>query len=129
MKLILTVDDKNGLGFNKRRQSRDSALTADILAVVGDEKLALSPYSAPLFEGAGNLTVSETPLLDAEDGFCFLEAQTVDIGCADTLYLYRWGRVYPADVRLPKVTGMKKIAERAFPGSSHEKITLEVFEK
>ena len=50
MKLILCVDDKGGLAFNHRRQSRDRVLNEHILMHCGMHRLWISPYTARLFE-------------------------------------------------------------------------------
>jgi len=130
MKLFLTADDKNGLGFNRRRQSRDANIIADMLSVIGGEKLYLSAYSASLFGEAENLEITENPLQNApKDAFCFVEAQNVSLDGVEILYLYRFGRSYPSDVKLPPLTGMEKVQTREFAGSSHDKITLEVYRR
>ena len=49
MKLILCVDDKGGLAFNHRRQSRDRVLNEHILMHCGMHRLWISPYTAKLF--------------------------------------------------------------------------------
>ena len=46
MKLILCVDDKGGLAFNHRRQSRDRVLNEHILMHCGMHRLWISPYTA-----------------------------------------------------------------------------------
>ena len=45
MKLILCVDDKGGLAFNHRRQSRDRVLNEHILMHCGMHRLWISPYT------------------------------------------------------------------------------------
>ena len=44
MKLILCVDDKGGLAFNHRRQSRDRVLNERILMHCGMHRLWISQY-------------------------------------------------------------------------------------
>ena len=39
MNLIVCLDDKNGMAFNGRRQSRDRLLTEDLLQTVGESCL------------------------------------------------------------------------------------------
>ena len=38
MTLAFCVDDRGGLSFNRRRQSRDRAVSADLLSQAGDRK-------------------------------------------------------------------------------------------
>ena len=47
---------------------------------------------------------------------------------AEELVLYRWNRSYPGDVTFPwPLTGWKLVETADFPGTSHEKITEEVY--
>ena len=49
----LCIDDNRGLRFNRRRQSRDRAVTADLLRSAEGHKLWAAPGSVSLFpEGA-----------------------------------------------------------------------------
>ena len=57
MKIILCIDERRGMMFNQRRQSRDRVLIDDMLAYIGDETLCISPYSSSLFEGKTNVRV------------------------------------------------------------------------
>ena len=50
MKVIITLDDKNGMMFNNRRQSRDRAVTEHILALAEGKTLWVSPYTQKLIE-------------------------------------------------------------------------------
>ena len=76
MKLILCVDDKGGLAFNHRRQSRDRVLNEHILMHCGMHRLWISPYTAKLFgaDTAVRLCIAEDCLERAEeDDYCFAE--------------------------------------------------------
>ena len=50
MTLIFCVDERGGIEFNGRRQSRDAAVCEDIISSLGG-KIEMSEYSAPLFAG------------------------------------------------------------------------------
>ena len=49
---IVTVDDNNGISFNCRRQSRDSAIIEKIVSLANTKNsyLLMSSYSSALFE-------------------------------------------------------------------------------
>ena len=135
MKLILCVDDKGGLAFNHRRQSRDRVLNEHILMHCGMHRLWISPYTAKLFgaDTAVRLCIAEDCLERAEeDDYCFAEVYNPApyLNKVQQVILYHWNRVYPADryFTLPE-TGWTKQSETEFAGSSHEKITEEVFVK
>lgn len=100
MTLIFCVDNNFGLMFNKRRQSRDSAVLEDIKNSFAGEKICISPYSEKLFNEADiDYTVCE---IFNEDGIYFVEDKySPDLfNLADEIILYHWGKVYPADLTL-----------------------------
>lgn len=102
MKLILCVDDKGGLAFNHRRQSRDRVLNERILMHCGMHRLWISPYTAKLFgaDTAVRLCIAEDCLERAEeDDYCFAEVHNPApyLNRVQQVILYHWNRVYPAD--------------------------------
>ncbi len=133
MHLIVCLDDRDGMTFVGRRQSMDRLLRARMLQTVGSAKLWMNSYSARQFEEpTDSISVDEDFLTKAgTEDYCF--AENVDItGCLEKIrnvIIYRWGRVYPSDVTFPTqiLSAREKIRETAFPGSSHEKITEEVY--
>ena len=48
MIVCLCLDDREGLFFNHRRQSRDRAVLQDVGETVGQGRLWVHPYSLPL---------------------------------------------------------------------------------
>lgn len=137
MKIIVCVDDNNGMMFNKRRQSRDSVLIQDIIAHLNGSNLLIDPYSEKLFANSDidAFFISEEFLAEAEpDDYCFVEKHALSkhISRIDELIIYRWNRKYPADTYLdidPTAIGMKLISTAEFAGSSHDKITKELYRK
>ena len=137
MKIIICVDDNNGMMFNNRRQSRDSILIQDIIANLDGSNLLIAPYSEKLFENSDIDTffISDFILDEAEpDDFCFIENKSLAKHASNIneLIIYRWNRNYPADTYLdidPISLGMELIATKEFVGSSHEKITKELYRK
>jgi len=127
--VVLCVDDNLGLGFNRRRQSKDAALRQKLQAL-SSGRLRMSEYSArqfdiPVYAGADYLSRAES------GDWCFCEdreylefAQNIE-----KLYLFRWNRAYPADLYFEFPGQWKLVSSEEFPGTSHEKITLEVYEK
>lgn len=137
MIIIACVDKRNGIMFNCRRQSRDSAVCGDILRECGGKKLYMNAYSGKLFGDVEekNIRISEDFLKEAEEeDFCFIE----DIQIAGfeneirTVILYQWNRRYPADryFLLDLSDGSWELQRtEELKGSSHEKITKEVYER
>ncbi len=133
MKLVACIDEKNGMAFNHRRQSRDRILIEDLVRHLDGEAIYTTAYSAKLFEGtAAKVEIAEAPAESCGEGYCFLE--TIDpilyADRADTLILYRWNRHYPADVFFGvSLSAYRLILTEEFAGSSHEKITKEVWKR
>ena len=136
MKLIVCLDERRGMAFNHRRQSRDRLLIEDLLQTVGAERLWIAPYSALLFEEKGKeLSVSDEPLKQAGAGeWCLIENQAClpYLEKIEEITVYWWNRHYPSDIYfdidLPK-EGFVLRRREEFAGSSHEKITKEVFRR
>lgn len=131
---IVCIDDKNGMLFNHRRQSQDRLLRADLLQEADGRRLWMNAYSAKQFSPLpGNAQTAEDFLEKAGTGeLCFVEDQKLDpyTERLEGLIVYRWNRRYPADLffTLPLDTWTLARQEE-FPGSSHEKITKEVYVK
>ena len=134
MIVIVCLDERGGMMFNNRRQSRDKAVIDRIVEIVQGSKLWLSSYSKSLFDQVAILLeVDDNFLQKAGNGeFCF--AENADITQytpkIEKLYLFRWNRHYPANLYFPLDLGeFKQIARSEFTGNSHEKITLEDYER
>ncbi|MBR7098690.1 MAG: ribonuclease Z [Clostridia bacterium] len=133
--VAVCIDDENGRMFGGRRQSRDRVLIADLLREAADRSVYIGEYSRPLFGNDVQVTVCKDPIADCADGgVCFAEEQPLKphLGSIGVLILYRWNRLYPADVYLdidPMRDGFSLISSSEFTGSSHEKITKEVYGK
>lgn len=133
--VVATVDDRMGVAFNKRRQSRDVKLIEDLIRST-DRTIYVTEYSEPLFEGhIDRIIVAKDPMSECPDGgVCFIELTPL-AGKAEeisTLILYRWNKVYPSDKKLGidiDDSGFKLTGTTEFSGKSHDKITKEVYVK
>lgn len=135
MYIIMCLDDQNGLMFNKRRQSRDRVVTADMLKLA-DGKLFAGKYSARLFSEDDNVTISfgEFPFGAGDGEYCFAECAVPEEYAknAEGFVIYKWNTLYPCDL-----TFDLDLAENGFVleetedivGYSHEKITKEIWRK
>jgi len=137
MKVIVCVDDNNGMMFNNRRQSRDRILIEDVVKNVVGGNLLMAPYSEPLFKDSNidAFFLSEYILDEADpEDYCFIENKALlpYSDKIDELIIYRWNRTYPADMHLdidPAALSMKHVSTTEFAGSSHEKITKELYKR
>jgi len=127
MTLILWTGKNGEMLFNRRRCSRDRAVIADIMNLYNPAEICVSAYSASLFEGARVIA----DLSDAGNGVLFLEDLPLSPALmrAKKLIVYRFDRVYPANVRLEVPDNFQLRESTEFAGFSHDKITREVYEK
>lgn len=130
MKIIVTLDDKNGMTFNHRRQSRDSVLTTYLSTLAAGATLWMNAYSATLFpDGLPAGAVCDGDMLEraGKNDVCFVENMSLAPHMAhiDTVFVARWNRVYPSDRKLDiDLTGWRETPLTELTGSSHEKITI-----
>ena len=138
MIVILCLDDRGGMLFNHRRQSRDRVLIEDIRKTIGESVLWIRPFSEALFpkDNFPALKVDDAALSLAEDcEFCFLEDQKIgpaDVERIEKFILYRWNRHYPGDLYFElnlSGCGFSLQESYDFEGSSHPQITKEVWTK
>lgn len=136
MKIIVCLDDKGGMLFNNRRQSRDRELNADVIAMTRNSRLCIEPYSMLLFEGSEANILCERDFLDMADesDYCFVENRALApyADRIDEIVVYHWNRRYPTDmffdIDLQK-EGFELISTDEFKGYSHDKITKEIFRR
>lgn len=126
MKLIICLDDKNGMMFNKRCQSKDVAVTEKIKEIIGNNLLHIHPYSSPIFPEA---TICES--FENVDGFAFIENPDLIIPeKIQELYIFKWNRHYPSDKKFKMdMSDFVLQSTEDFAGNSHENITLEVYKR
>lgn len=129
MILALCADNAMGLLFARRRQSKDAALRERLIALSGG-KLRMSPYSAkqfdvPVYAGADYLSGAEA------GDWCFVENGDYEAYAdrIERIVLFRWNRDYPADLYFRFPGKWTLVSAEDFPGTSHDKITQEVYRK
>ena len=134
MILIVCLDDQNGMMFNRRRQSMDSCVRERICAISSRSILWMNEYSAGQFSQVQpNFRIAEDFLDQAGEGaYCFVE--NVDVASVsdrvEGIVIFWWNRRYPADMRFPVSSFCDRwrlVDTAEFSGSSHEKITQEVY--
>ena len=135
MKIIVCLDNADGMLFNRRRQSKDAAVCGDILALSADSLLWMNGYSAGQFATTGNNVVTDEAFLEKakEQDYCFVENADVSAYAdqVSRVIIYRWNRDYPADVHFPTELfchRWKPVSRDEFAGNSHETITREVYD-
>lgn len=133
MIIVVCIDDQGGMVFNRRRQSQDRRLREDLLAEAGGRPVWMNPYSRKLFDPAPeNIRTAEDFAQRAGPGeFCFFEDVSPEpwLDKAEMIVVYHWNRMYPSDPpRFPlSLTGRSAARREEFAGSSHERITKEIW--
>lgn len=131
MKLIFCIDERNGLMFNGRRQSQDRILRERVLNLCSGSQLWMSEYSAKQFTEGGNFITDDDYLSKAaETDYCFIENGDYSFENCTEVILYNWNRHYPSDIQFDfdlKANGYKRVSKTDFIGSSHKKITEEIY--
>ena len=133
MTVIVCLDNVNGMMFNHRRQSRDANVVKDILNTIKGTSLLIAPYSEPLFSQAEcSVSISDSFLTDADaNDYCFVENTSVAKfkEKISKLIIYKWNRDYPSDFYfdIDYANDYKLETTLDFVGTSHEKITKEVY--
>ena len=129
MTVYVCLDDRDGMLFNNRRQSRDARVLEDIRNSA--DLLTIDLFSEKLITEAEIPYVLAEETL-AEDAHFFLENRPASLvlPTASRLVIYRWNRHYPADVRFDgDLSEFTLQSTEEFPGKSHETITKEVYVK
>lgn len=133
MTAIVCIDASGGMLFGGRRQSQDSKVTERIAGLCQGRRLWMHPYSYPLYgKLSGVWTQAAEDFLSragAKD-VCLVEMGLLApfLPNIEEIIVFCWNRRYPADVFLDvDVTAWKKVAEREFSGTSHERITERVY--
>lgn len=132
------LDPKNGMAFNHRRQTRDRAVIDRLVQLFPGKCFWGAPKTEALFEGQDGAAFRPDPdfLAKAGEGgiavaeFVSNEALLAADAQIEKLIIYRWDKVYPADLVFsyplaPK--GWNLTEQHLFAGSSHETITEEVY--
>lgn len=132
MEIIICLDDNNGMLFNHRRQSRDSKVLEDIKAGIKNS-LTIFPFSEKLVSSA-EIPYEIMSGSASENTVLFVEDRGIKefLPVTNKITVYRWNRVYPADMSLDIVLsaeGFPLVSTVDFEGTSHEKITKEVYER
>ena len=131
MKLIFCLEKNKGMMFFGKRHSQDRELRKNLIETTGGHKLWMSNYSAKQFAEYSSIIVDDDYMSKTEsDDYCFVEDKAYRTDGVSEIVLCHWNRKYPSDkffeIELKKA-GFKKVSTEDIKGSSHEKITIEVW--
>lgn len=135
MKLVVMIDEKGGMAFNKRRLTRDIVQRNFLNQLLEDKRLWMSPYSEKLFLPDLSLvdvhTDPEYLSMAEKNDYVLLELDPVPEDTEDIseILLFNWNRSYPSDVVFSLPEGLELVETQEFKGSSHDNVTLEVYRR
>lgn len=133
MKIVLCLDDNNGMLFNNRRQSRDKTVVEDVVSLARQEELFIAPFSQELFKDyADRVKIDGDFLKNApNDAVCFVEDRLLSgVENITEITVYRWNRVYPSDFCCDvDFSKFSLVSETEFKGNSHSVITKQIFKR
>ncbi len=134
MRIIVCLDNKSGMLFNERRQSRDRMVIEDMLASYPGEKIYMNSFSKSLFlKYPEQIEVEEDFLKHlSEDEVGFVENLLLKPYEKNikSLIIYKWNRDYPADRYLDIPLDEWELTSTVeFAGYSHEQITKETYSR
>ena len=134
MKLMVCLDERGGMMFHHRRQSRDRTVIGDMLQLCGTKPLWMDAYSAGMF--------SHDPARVVTDENFLLRTPWGSYGFAEKgplmpyeyrieqIVIYLWNRVYPGDVFFDMdMENWILTEEKEWKGSSHDKITRRIYSR
>ncbi len=135
MKIIVCLDERKGILFNNRRQSKDRRVIKDIGECL-EGTLYITPFSEKLFleSGIPYVCVENAWKYAGETDTCFVESVGFldRFSSVDQITVYWWNRHYPSDVSLDldfESNGFARTHQSEFAGISHEKITKEIYKR
>ncbi len=131
MKVIVCIDDNNGIKFMDKRVSYDRYILEDIKLMINNSILIASDYSSKLFKDM-NINIDNTLLLKQTEYYQFIEDDTLEEyeNKLEEIVIYYFNRKYPSTLKL-KVDLNKYdiISTYEFKGYSHEKIVKKVYKR
>ena len=133
MIVAVCLDVSGGMMFHGRRQSRDRAVADRLTQICAGKKLWMNLYSKGLYGSLCGMEIAADPayLERAKAGeYCLVESDRLApyLEKIEKLIVFWWNRKYPSDVWLDLDLAEWEIIERReFCGSSHDKITEEVY--
>ena len=146
MKLVICIDAELGYSYHHRRLSRDKNIRLHLMKNIRERggTLYMNAYTEKSFlKDEGVFLPKErtermkcpaapgTAFLEAarrENGWAFVENEDVTqyLPEVDEMLVYRWNRVYDADLRLPPdfAKAFTEQYTESISGSSHERVSF-----
>lgn len=134
MTLIVCFDMRRGVTFFGKRQSADAKVRDRIARLANGKPIYMTVYSASLFKNTdADVRIAEELESAPQDAAVFAEDAGLSAFCGRVtrFVIYRWNKLYPRDGTAgfyPFDEGMKLVSMTDFEGSSHSRVTEEIWE-
>ena len=135
LSVALCIDERGGMLFGGKRQSRDRVLIEELISST-EGKVVINEFSSSLFRDYDDkVRIEKKPYKKCKAGDVFFVENiplSEFIDDVNEIILYNWNRHYPSDVKIdidPASLGFTLIQSTEFEGSSHDKITKEIYRK
>ena len=119
MKLVVCLDENNGIKFFGKRQSQDELQRKNLFELIGNLKLFLTEYSYDLYKDIEfNFEIIDKNTEIIKNSVFLYEGDFLEkfLPSVDEIIVYFWN-------------SWKEIETFEFKGKSHEKITRKIFVK
>lgn len=110
MKLIVCLENNNGVIFNKRRVSSDRKVTQRVIELTWGKKLWISYYTQELFvdkDIKSTLIVISNSIFKkaGENDYVWIEnIMPKNLDDCSELIVFRWNRDYPSDLKFTLIS-------------------------
>lgn len=133
MKLIVCLENNNGVIFNKRRVSSDRKVTQRVIELTWGKKLWISYYTQELFvdkDIKSTLIVISNSIFKkaGENDYVWIEnIMPKNLDDCSELIVFRWNRDYPSDLKFDFdfSDSFELSSAKIIKGNSHDEITEE----
>ena len=124
MKIIVIIDEENGILFNNRRVSKDRYIIDDILNSY--KKIYIDEFSSDLIDGI-ICNINDTK----DDNYYLIENIDIkDYKNIDEIIIYNFNRLYPSDFKFEfDLSNYYIRGTSSFEGYSHDKITKTIYKR
>ena len=131
--VAVCLDDRGGMLFFGRRQSRDRVLISELIQST-EGKVYINKFSELLFEPhREHVVICDDPMRECPDGGTVFVENLPLLPYFDDIsqiILYKWNKNYPSDKRIDiKFDAFRVVSDTAFVGSSHDKINKVILKR
>ena len=134
MHIILFLDQKDGMIFGNKRQTKDKILMKYIEDVSKGSCLFTNHFSTSLFDNIPSHLIVDDNFLNIakSEDFCIVENEDIEpyMNKIESIRIYRWDKVYPSTIKFNKdllKNWKQSFCVELFLGGTHQVIYEEMW--